>query len=100
MRGEEEHRQLKISQLERVADAPRYVYVENGSKNRSGGLEQLQVQNKVVPIDAVPEARNRCYVYVLDFCLQKLPPEAFENKTSISNRVHVFLRIRNVLGLL
>ena len=58
-----------------MADAPRYVYMENGSKNRSGGLTQLQVQNKVVPIDAVPEARNRCYVY---FCLQKSPPEAFE----------------------
>ena len=38
---------------------------------------QLQVQNKVVPIDAVPEVGNQCHVYVLDLYFEKLPPEAF-----------------------
>ena len=36
-----------------MADPPRYniIYTENASKNRAGGLVQLRVQNKVVPID-------------------------------------------------
>ena len=36
LRGGEEHGSLKISQMKRSNDA--YVYTENGSKNRSGGL--------------------------------------------------------------
>lgn len=39
LRGGEEHRSLKISQLKREFNPNRYVYTENLSKNRSGGLQ-------------------------------------------------------------
>ena len=76
LRGGEEHRQLKLSQLRRYTDPLKYVYTENASKNRSGGLKQMRVKNKVVPIVAVPESGDRCHVYVLDLYMQKLPAEA------------------------
>ena len=79
LREGEEHRQLKISQLQKVADPPRYIYTENASKNRGGGLVQLRVRNKVVPIDAVAEVGIRCHVYILDLYLQNLPPNAFKH---------------------
>ena len=47
LQGGEEHRGLKFSQLKRTSNA--YIYTENGSKNRSGGLGQMRVENKVVP---------------------------------------------------
>ena len=62
----EEHQQLKLSQLKTFTYLLRYVYTENLSKNRSGGLAQMRVKNKVVLIVAVPEAGTRCHVYVLD----------------------------------
>ena len=62
-----------------MADPPRYIYTENASNNRAGGLVQLRVQNKVVPVDAVPEVGNRCHVYVLDLYFKTLPGEAFKN---------------------
>lgn len=44
--GGEEHCILKLSQLKHENDSPRYVYTELASKNRAGGLAQLQVKNK------------------------------------------------------
>ena len=76
LRGGEEQRLLKCSQFERLNDPPRYVYTENASKNRSGGLVQIRVKNKVVPIVSVPEAGSRCHVFLLDKYFSKLPPEA------------------------
>ena len=78
LRGGEEHRNLKLSQFKRETDPHRYVYIEHASKNRAGGLAQLRVKNKEVPINAVPKAGNRCHVYILDMYFQKLPVEAFE----------------------
>lgn len=80
LRGGVEHRQLKLSQIKRVDDPPSYVYTECASKNRAGGLAQLRVKNKVVPIHAVPEAGERCHVYILDQYLEKIPKEAFEKE--------------------
>ena len=77
LRWWEEHRQLKLSQLKKFTDPLRCAYTENSSKNRSGGLAQMRVKNKVVPIVAVPEAGTRCHVHVLDLYMQKLPPAAF-----------------------
>ena len=51
---------------------------ENGSKNRSGGLFQLRVENKVVPIYTCKLLGERCHVYLLDKYISKLPPKAFE----------------------
>ena len=78
LRGGEEHRQLKLSQVKRFYDPDHYVYTENSSKNRSGGLAQLRVTNKRVPVYAVPEAGEKCHVSVLDKYLSKLPLDAIE----------------------
>ena len=79
-------RQLKISQLKRVIDPPRYVYTEAAVDTPTGEAESLnKVWHKknrptqVVFIDADVEKGNRCHVHVLDLYLQKLPPEAFQN---------------------
>jgi len=77
LRGEEEHRQLKLSQVVRCTDPLRYIYTENASKNRPGGMAQMRVKNKIVPILAVQESGTRCHVYVLDLYMKKLPAEAF-----------------------
>ena len=80
LRGGEEQRNLKISQLQRLRNPDRYVYTENASKNRYGGLKQMRVKNKSVPILAVPESGSRCHVYILDTYLGKLSPEALEKE--------------------
>lgn len=67
---------MKISQFERLRDPDRYVYTENGSKNRSGGYRDLRVENKIVPIYANSEAGDRCHVKQLDVYLSKLLPNA------------------------
>ena len=76
LRGGAEHRGLKFSQLQRTSNA--YIYTENGSKNRSGGLAQLRVENKVVPSYAVHEAGERCHVALLDLYFSKVPSEALQ----------------------
>ena len=78
LRGGKEHRELKLSQLVREKEPDRYVYIENGSKNRSGGLWQLHVDNKIVPIYACDEAGDRCHVRLLDKYISKLSPKAIE----------------------
>ena len=75
LRGGEEHRKLKISQI--IKHQNGYLYTENSSKNRSGGLAQMQLSNKSVPIYPVPEAGNRCHVKILDVYFSKLPKDAF-----------------------
>ena len=55
-----------------------YIYTENGSKNRSGGLAQMRVENKVVPSYVVPEVGERCHVAILDLYLSKVPSDALE----------------------
>jgi len=50
LRGGDEHRSLKFSQLNRHNEPNRYVYMENASKNRSGVLAQMRVTNEIVPI--------------------------------------------------
>ena len=66
LHGGEEHRSLRLSQLKRESDPPRYIYTELASKNRAGGLAQLCVKNKSVSIFAAPEAGSRCHVHILD----------------------------------
>ena len=76
LRGGQEHRGLKLSQFKKEDD--KYIYTENASKNRQGGLAQMRLENKCVPIHANPEVRERCHVYLLDLYISKLPPEARE----------------------
>ena len=76
MRGGDEHRHLKLSQFKCTKNG--YSYTENASKNRSGGLAQVHVENKCVEIYRNPEAGDRCHCRVLDLYISKLPPEAKE----------------------
>ena len=78
LRGGQEHRALKLSQLKRHMNPDQYTYYENVSKNRNGTFKQLHVKEKEVPIYACPEfkATERCPVYLLDMYISKLPPEA------------------------
>ena len=71
------HYSLKISQIRWMKDEDGYVYCENGSKNRSGGLQDFRVPNKQVSIYSCPEAQDRCHMYILDLYLSKLPVQAF-----------------------
>ena len=73
LRGGDEHRNLKLSQLERTENG--YVYTENAFKNRAGGVAQLRVKNKRVQN---PEASYRCHCKLLDLYISKLPQEAKE----------------------
>ena len=61
LRGGDEHRRLKLSQIKRYSAPDRYVYTENSSKNRSGGMAQMRVAHKVAPIYATPEAGEWVY---------------------------------------
>jgi len=76
LRGGDEHRSLKFSQLKRHHEPDHYVYMENASKNRSGGLAQMRVTNKIVPIYASPESGTRCHVYILNKYISKVPQDA------------------------
>jgi hypothetical protein len=78
LRGGEEHRFLRLSQFQRHVHPDRYEYTESGSKNNSGGIEDIRgnVRNKIVPIYSNPASGDRCHVRILDLYISKLPPEA------------------------
>ena len=76
LRGGEEHRSLKLSQLKRTDTG--YIYTENASKSCSGGLAQLRVKNKSVQIHENKEIGDRCQCRILDLYISKLPLEARE----------------------
>ena len=79
LHGGEEHRHLKISQLQKNISPDgkvRYTYTENSSKNRSGGFNQLDVPHKVVHQYEDPRAGPRCHVFLLDLYLSKIPNRA------------------------
>ena len=71
LRGGQEQRNLKRSQLVRSVDPDCYTYCEFGSKNHSG--ENPRDSNKIVPIYANPSAHPRCLVYLLDLYFSKFP---------------------------
>ena len=94
LRGGEEHRQLKLSQLKRVASPPKYIYTECAT----GGLAQMRLKNKT--IDAVEQAGNQCHVYVLDLYMEKIPKEAFERDNFYLQPVSKIRILRNHVLLL
>ena len=73
LRGGQEHRRLKLSQLQRGDD--HWKYVENGSKNFRGGIADLRRENKVV-YQYSGTSRSTCHVRLLDMYIEKLPCEA------------------------
>ena len=84
LRGGQEHRDLKLSQVKREVvtiegrHRSRYTYTEHGSKNRQKGLKQLHLDNKIVHQYETPESKERCHVAILDLYLSKLPSGALE----------------------
>ena len=78
LRGGQEHRELKISMLERLKKPDRYLYRENASKNRRGGLSELRLEHKCVSSIANKDAGMKCHVYLLDLYVSKLPEEAIQ----------------------
>ena len=83
IRGGQEQRSLGPSNFKFSAkpnDDPYLVtYIEHGSKNRSGGVNQLRLENKEVPFYAIVENVPACVVFLLDMYLKMLPKFAFEN---------------------
>ena len=80
LRGGAEHRGLKLSQFTRCSEPEDdYIYTENSSKNRQGGIAQLRIENKVVPIFSNATAGDRCQVQIMDTYISKLPKEVKEN---------------------
>ena len=77
LRGGQEHRDLKLSQLKRMDD--HYMYYENVSKTCNGSFRKLHLKSKVVPVFAVPEAGERCPVNILDNYISRLPQDAVSN---------------------
>ena len=83
LRGGVEHRYLKLSQFKREVvmveekHLVRYSYTEHGSKNRSGGLKQLNQDNKLVH-QYESNDTDRCHVLLLDKYISKLPHNAKE----------------------
>ena len=67
LRGGQEHRELKLSQLQRCRGPDKYLYSENSSKNRKGGLSEIRLEHKTVSTFANPEAGNRCHVFLLTY---------------------------------
>lgn len=84
LRGGEEHRNLKLSQLsfgkEACASSSGELefvnYTEFTSKNRPGGKKQLNLENKEVQHFAQPALGSRCPVFLLKLYISKLPDEA------------------------
>ena len=81
LRGGAEHRELKFSQLTRDFTSDgllRFTYTENRSKNRCGGFNQLDIENKVVEQFQDLRAGDRCHTYLLHLYFSKVPDKAFE----------------------
>lgn len=88
LRGAQEHRDFKISQLKfYLVDNPEKPtekvevaeYTEFGSKNRPGGRCQLNLTVKVILRYCVcPRVGERCHVHLLKDYLSKLPKCAYE----------------------
>jgi hypothetical protein len=76
LRGGQEHRNLSLSQLERLFEPDRYLYREHSSKNKQGGLKQLSMEHKVVTIVANRSVGSCCPVFLIDLYISKLPNEA------------------------
>ena len=100
LRGGEEHRNLKISQLIfRKVDNPSnpnekievVEYREFSSKNRPGSRHQLNIQNKVTTHYVRADLGERCFVHLLKFYLKKLSKVAHEKDIFFGKNTWKFL---------
>ena len=85
LRGGAEHRKLKLSQVKKNTSPEgreRYTYSEHVSKNRRGGVGQLDLSHKVVHQFRDDSLGERCHVFILDKYYSKLPACVRRSKTS------------------
>ncbi len=75
-----------------LTDIRRYIYRENASKNKQGGVRQMKMEHKAVTIVANPTVQERCPVFILDLYLSKLPPETKEKDIFYCRPVTTFLQ--------
>ena len=80
LRGGLDHRNLSVSQLKRLTDPDRYLYLEHSSKSRPGGVDQVKLDPKSVRIVANSSVGERCPVFILDKYISKLPNAAIEKE--------------------
>ena len=76
-----EHRELKLSQLTNDFTSDgllHFTYTKNRSKNRCGGFNQLNIENKVVEQFQDLRAGDHCHTYLLHLYLSKVPDKAIE----------------------
>ena len=99
LRGGQEHRNLSLSQLERLYNPDRYIYRENSSKNRQGGLKQLRTEHKVVTIVANEVVGDRCPVFLLDRYISKLPTAAKEKDLFYCRALPTLPKTLKILGI-
>ena len=71
LRGGQEHRGLKLTQLKREGD--HWKYIENGSKSFRCGIADLRRVVLQFPNENSP---SRCHVKLLDWYIEKLPAAA------------------------
>ena len=95
LRGSEDQRELKPSQLFCKSNPDKYVYVETGSNNQTGGLKQLGAENKVVHVYASPADGKRCLVYLLYFYLNNYRQLHLKKIFCICNQRIRFLMIQH-----
>ena len=98
VRGGQEQRTLGPSNFKFIAnpsDDPNcVVYIEHSSKNWSGGLGDLRVENKEVSCHAVRENIPKCLVFLLDLYMKKLHKYAFEKDFLIFAQKHSLQKIQ------
>ena len=85
LRGGEEHRELKMSQLvfkdvANPSDETQTIrcleYTEHGSKNRKGLVYQVHLDNKIVRHYSDSSRGERCIVYLTELYCSRLPESA------------------------
>ncbi len=78
LNGGQEHRNLKLSQLDKCTSPSLHYYLENSSKNNPGGLANFKQEAKRVPIYSNSKAGDKCHIHILDLYFSKLPPDAWK----------------------
>lgn len=74
LRGIREHHNLHFSQIVRLTNPDRYQYIEHGSKNNAGGVDEFKLDVKTVTVTAVKSSAH-CHVRILDHYLYHLPKD-------------------------
>ena len=62
---------LKVCSVKRLTNPERYCYIENTSKNRPGGVDELKLDHKTDTIVANLGVGDRCPVSILDKDISK-----------------------------